>query len=116
MRTEILINNEDASTQQIGAYQIDCGQDMRWLLMIKTSGLDGTPRAYVEESSNNVDWAALDNNDCSEGVLDYFILDDPIVTIRDSFFMGKSIRLRFEPNDNTTGTVYAELIVKTKSV
>ena len=115
MRTEILINNEDASTQQIGSYQIDCGQDMRWLLMIKTSGLDGTPKLYVEESSNGSDWVALDNNDCAEGVLDYFPCDDPLINIRDSFFMGKSIRLRFEPNDNTTGTVYAELVVKTKS-
>ena len=115
MRTEVLIDNEAANVQQIGSYQIDCGQDMRWLLMIKTDSLDGTPRAYVEESSNGSDWVALDNNDSAEGVIDYFILDDPIVTIRDSFFMGKSIRLRFEPNDNTTGTVYAELIVKTKS-
>ena len=115
MRTEVLIDTKDASVQQIGAYQIDCGQDMRWLLMIKTAGTDGTPRAYIEESSNGSDWVALDNNDIDEGVIDYFILDDPLVNIRDSFFMGKAIRIRFEPNDNTTGTVYAELVVKTKS-
>jgi hypothetical protein len=115
MRTEILIDNESANAQQIGEYIIDCGQDMRWLLMIKTSGLDGTPKAYVEESSNGSDWVALDNNDCVEGVIDYFPVDDPLINIRDSYFMGKSIRLRFEPEDNTTGTIYAELIVKTKS-
>jgi hypothetical protein len=63
MRTEILLNNVDASTQQIGAYQIDCGQDMRWLLMIKSSGLDGIPQLFLEESSNNIDWIAIDNND-----------------------------------------------------
>jgi hypothetical protein len=115
MRTEILLNNVDASTQQIGAYQIDCGQDMRWLLMIKSTGLDGIPQLFLEESSNNIDWIAIDNNDCSEGVINYFPLDDPLIHIRDSFFMGKSIRVRVEPNGNTTGTIYAELVVKTKS-
>jgi hypothetical protein len=104
MRTEILLNNVDASTQQIGAYQIDCGQ-----------GLDGIPQLFLEESSNNIDWIAIDNNDCSEGVINYFPLDDPLIHIRDSFFMGKSIRVRVEPNGNTTGTIYAELVVKTKS-
>ena len=115
MRLELLLDDVDASVQQIGSYQIDCGQDMRWLLTIKSTGLDGTPKIYVEESNNNTDWVALDNNDMTEGVIDYFILDDPLVNIRDSFFMGKAIRIRFEPNDNTTGTVYAELVVKTKS-
>ncbi len=115
MRTEVLIDNESAAAQQIGEYVIDCGQDMRWLLTIKTSGLDGTPKIYVEESNNNVDWVALDNNDCAEGVIDYFPCDDELIMIRDSFFMGKSIRIRFEAEDNTSGTVYADLIVKTKS-
>lgn len=116
MRTELLLDNVDAGSTQIGAYQIDCGQDMRWLMTIKSSGLDGTPRIYVEESNNNTDWVPLDNNDCAEGVLDYFPMDDPLIMIRDSYFMGKSIRIRVEPNDNTTGTIYANLVVKTKSV
>jgi hypothetical protein len=115
MRTQLLLNTVDASVQQIGAYQVDCGQDMRWLLMIKTAGLDGTPRAFIEESSNGTDWIALDNNDMTEGPLDYFPIDDSLINIRDCFFMGKSIRIRFEPNGNSTGTVYAELVVKTKS-
>jgi hypothetical protein len=115
MRTEVLLNNVDASIQQIGAYEVDCGQDMRWLLMIKSTGLDGVPQIFIEESANNVDWVALDNNDCAEGVLNYFPMDDPLINIRDSYFMGKSFRIRVEPNGNTTGTVYASLIVKTKS-
>ena len=115
MRTEVLINDLDASVQQIGTYQVDCGQDMRWLLTIKSTGLDGTPKIYVEESNNNADWVALDNNDCVEGVIDYFPLNDPLIMIRDSYFMGKSIRVRIEPEDNTTGTVHADLVVKTKS-
>jgi len=114
MRTEILLNNVDASTQQIGAYQIDCGQDMRWLLMIKSSGLNGTPRAYIEETTNNIDWVPLENNAIT-GNVDYFPIDDPLIHVRDTFFMGKSIRLRVEPFNNTAGTIYAELVVKTKS-
>lgn len=112
MRTEVLLNNVDASITQIGAYQIDCGQDMRWLLKVRATGLDGTPKIYVEETSDNIDWVALDNTkDC----IDYFPLDTNVVHIRDSYFMGKSIRVRIEPEDNTTGTVYSELVVKTKS-
>ena len=114
MRTELLLDNVDASTTQIGSYQIDCGQDMRWLLVIKKTGTDGTPRAYIEESSNNVDWIPLDNFEDTD-ILDYFPLVDTLTSIRDSYFMGKSIRVRVEPNDNTTGTIYAELVVKTKS-
>ena len=115
MRTEVLLNNVDANIQQIGSYEIDCGQDMRWLLTIKSTGLDGTPKIYVEESNNNTDWVALDNNDCAEGVINYFPLDDELIMIRDSYVMGKSIRIRIEPEDNTTGTIYSDLIVKTKS-
>jgi len=114
MRTQVLLNNVDASIQQIGTYVVDCGQDMRWLLMIKSDGLDGTPNIFVEESSNNVDWVALNNNDC-EGIVDFFLMDDPLIHIRDSYFMGKSFRIRVEPVDNTSGTIYAELVVKTKS-
>lgn len=115
MRTEVLLDTVDASVQQIGSYVIDCGQDMRWMLTIQSTGLDGTPRAYIEESNNNTDWIPLDNNDCDEGVIDYFPISDNLISIRDSYFMGKSIRIRVEPNDNTTGTVYADLVVKTKS-
>jgi len=114
MRTELLLDNVDASVQQIGAYQVDCGQDMRWLMTIKSTGLEGTPKIYVEESNNNTDWTALDNNDPG-GILDYFLMDDPLIMIRDSYFMGKSIRIRVEPEDNTTGTIHADLVAKTKS-
>ena len=112
MRTEILLNNVDASVQQIGAYQIDCGQDMRWLLMVKSESLDGTPKMFIEESSNNTDWVGIANY---ADKLNHWLIDDPLIHIRDSYFMGKSIRVRIEPNGNTTGTVYAELVVKTKS-
>jgi hypothetical protein len=112
MRTELLLDDVDASVQQIGAYQIDCGQDMRWLLMIKSTGLDGTPQLFLEESTNGSDWVTIANYADS---LNHWLIDDPLIHIRDSYFMGKSIRVRIEPNGNTTGTVYAEIVVKTKS-
>jgi hypothetical protein len=112
MRTEVLLDNVDASTQQIGSYTIDCGQDMRWLLMVKSTGLDGVPQLFLEESTNNIDWTALENY--ADG-LNHWLVDDPLIHIRDSYFMGKSFRVRVEPNGNTTGTIYADLVVKTKS-
>jgi hypothetical protein len=115
MRTENLLNNVDASVSQSSApYAIDCGQDMRWLLFIKGDSLDGIPKIFIEESPNGLDWIPLNNNDCT-GIFDYFPLDESVITIRDSYFMGKAFRVRFEANGNTTGTIYADLIIKTKS-
>ena len=79
MRTEFLLTDADASITQIGAYEIDCGQDMRWMLAINSSGLDGIPKIYVEETADNVDWMPLNNNDC-EGILDYFPMDDDLIS------------------------------------
>ena len=114
MRTELLLDNADASITQIGEYEIECGQDMRWVLAINSNGLDGIPKIYLEESADNVNWVALNNNDES-GILDYFPMDDNLISIRDSYFMGKSIRIRVEPNGNTSGLITAKLVVKTKS-
>jgi hypothetical protein len=44
------------------------------------------------------------------------LIDDTPFGIRDSYFMGTSMRLRIEPNDNTAGTITAKMKVKTKSV
>jgi len=113
MRTEILFNNVDASIAQTSTiYVVDCGQDMRWLLKIKSTGFDGVPKIYIEESTDNVDWVGIVNYANS---LDHWLLDDNLIHIRDSYFMGKSLRLRLDPNGNTTGTVYSELVIKTKS-
>lgn len=112
MRTEVLLNNVAANTQQIGSYQVESGKDMRWLLLVTSSGLNGTPQLFLEESSDNTNWIALENY--KDG-LNYFPVDDPLIHIRDSYFMGKSFRVRVEANGNTTGTIYAELVVKSKS-
>ena len=84
------------------------------MLSIVSSGLDGIPKIYIEESADNITWDALDNN-TPNGVLDYFPMDENSISIRDSYFMGKSIRIRVEPNGNTTGLISAKLVVKTKS-
>ena len=114
MRTEFLLTDADASITQIGEYEIDCGQDMRWMLSIKSTGLDGEPKIYVEESADNIDWIPLNNNN-ENGILDYFPMNYSLISIRDSYFMGKSIRVRIEPNGNTSGFINAKLVVKTKS-
>ena len=71
MRTEFLLTGADASITQIGEYEIECGQDMRWMLSINSTGLDGEPKIYVEESADNIDWIPLNNNN-ENGILDYF--------------------------------------------
>ena len=114
MRTEFLLTGADASITQISEYEIDCGQDMRWMISVNSTGLDGIPRIYIEESADNIDWIPLNNNDQS-GILDYFPMDSSLISIRDSYFMGKSIRIRVEPNGNTSGFINAKLVVKTKS-
>jgi hypothetical protein len=110
MRTEILLTDADASITQIGDYVIDCGQDMRWMMSIVSSGLNGIPKIYIEETADNISWIPLENKD-----LYYFPMDDNLISIRDSYFMGKSIRIRVEPNGNTSGLISAKLVVKTKS-
>ena len=52
----------------------------------------------------------------STGINNFFLVDDTPYAVRDSYFMGSHIRVRTEPNDNTTGTITAKLGIKTKSV
>ena len=115
MRTEILYTNQDCTIPSTSVvYTVDCGQDMRWMLQVVLSGTDGSPKMYIEESADLVSWIPLNDNDCT-GVFDYFLLDDSPYSVRDSYFMGKAFRIRIDPNDNTTGTIDAKLVVKTKS-
>lgn len=113
MRTELLFDNVDASVNQpSNVYYIESGKDMRWLLMMKSTGLNGTPKIYIEETPNGSDWIPLMNYADN---LDHWLLDDSLITVRDSYFMGKAFRLRLEANGNSAGTIYADLIVKSKS-
>jgi hypothetical protein len=112
MRTKLLFNNVDASSSQTSEVIIpDCGQDMRWLLQITTSGTDGTPHIYVEESIDGTIWTPMDD---TATWAHYFAIDESPYPIKDSYFMGYQLRIRLEPNDNTTGTLSALIGYKTK--
>jgi hypothetical protein len=114
MRVVDLLNNIDASLQITSVnYQPDCGQDMRYLIQITKAGVDGNPQLYLEESLDNVVWTCIPNYEDST---QFFLLDEDEIGLRDSYFMGKFIRLRIEPNGTTTGTISAKIGVKTKSV
>lgn len=109
MRTFPFYTNQDASVDSTSPiYCPDCGQDMRWMIQIVLDGLDGTPCLIVEETLDESIWTPIASFDGIE-------LNESPCSIKDSYFMGKCMRLRIEANDNTTGTVTALLGVKTKS-
>jgi hypothetical protein len=102
MKPVVFFENIDASTPQTSTpFVIDCGQDMR-------------PKLFIEEDVDGV-FVPIMNYDCDD-ILDHFLIDDSPFGVRDSYFMGTSMRIRIEPNDNTTGTITAKMKVKTKSV
>lgn len=114
MRVVPLLNNIDASLIiNSVAYEPDCGQDMRYLIQITKTGADGDPQLYLEESLDEVVWTCIPNY---EDDTEFFLLDEDEIGIRDSYFMGKYLRLRILPNGTTTGTISATIGVKTKSV
>lgn len=113
MKLVVIWTNVDASTTQISSsIEIDCGQDMRYLIQLTKAGADGDPQLYLEESLDDDVWTTIPNY---EATTEFFLLDDDIVSIRDSYFMGKYIRLRSEPNGTATGTLSAKIGIKTKS-
>jgi hypothetical protein len=114
MRTEPFFTNVDASVQQISqSFLIECGQDMRYLFQVVKTGTDGDPDLFLEESLDDIMWTLVPNY---ETLNQGFPLDEDVIGLRDSYFMGKYIRLRMEPNGTTTGTINAVLGIKTKSV
>jgi len=113
MRKITIFDALDASANQQEDYVIECGQDMRWLLVIEKSGTDGDPKVYIEQ---DVDGVFVPVEDIFDGRRDFFIVNDSPYGIGDAYFYGKTFRLRSEPNGTTTGTLTAKLAVKTKSV
>jgi hypothetical protein len=114
MKPVVFFENIDASTPQTSTpFVIDCGQDMRWLLEITKSGTDGNPKLFIEA---DVDGIYMNIEDLDGGKKDFFLINDSPYGIQDSYFMGTSMRIRIEPNDNTTGTMSVRMKVKTKSV
>ena len=113
MRIETLLDSVSAGITQFSIpYEVDCGQDMRYLIQISKSGTDGDSQLYLEESLDGSVYTPIPNYEAST---EFFLLDEDEVGIRDSYFMGKFIRLRIEPNGTTTGTITAKMGVKTKS-
>jgi len=114
MRTHTFFDNVDATINQTSTpYVIECGQDMRWLLEIVKTGTDGNPKLYIDV---DVDGNYMSLEDIDGSKKDYFLIDQTPYGIQDSYFMGKSMRLRLEPNGNTTGTMTINASIKTKSV
>ena len=116
MRYYVIFENLDATVQQVSAeFNIDCGQDMRWLAQFELTGGDGEPSICVEESINHLGvkiWTTIPNYGDDEGL---FPMDKAVIAIRDSYFMGRIIRFTYLPENNTSGTIYAQLGEKTKS-
>lgn len=112
MRTHTFFNSVDASINQTSdVFRPDCGQDFRFLLQVTKSGTDGNPKLFIEESIDGTVWTCLTDTDELD---DSFLLDQSPIGIKDSYFMGDFMRLRIEPNGNTTGTVTAKMGYKTK--
>ena len=82
-------------------FQPECDQDMRWLLHLETSGLDGTPNVYIEEEVDGT-WTPRQNPETLEF---FFPVTDDLIGWRDAYFMGKKMRIRIVASGNTTGTV-----------
>jgi hypothetical protein len=113
MRLVVIWSGVDASSTQVStAIEIGCGQDMRYLIQLVKTGLDGDPKLFLEESLDNIVWTCVPNY---LEVDESFAFDEDQIAIRDSYFMGKYIRLTMEPNGTTTGTVDAKIGLKTKS-
>ena len=116
MRTVILLDDVDASLQQVSSH-INFDQRSEWKLFIKSANLDGEPKLFIE--SNN------SKSECVEPIGDWtvfcnplnlidgsFPINDELITIEKKDFKSNWFRLRLEPNGNTIGNVAIELVYK----
>ncbi len=101
----------DASASNTSAeFAPGCDQDFRWLLHVSKSGTDADPNLFVEEEVDGT-WTCI-QNPVTFG--NSFPLDEDLVGVKDSYFMGKNMRLRTEANGTTTGTITATIHYKSK--
>jgi hypothetical protein len=111
-RVETFFDNVDATVNQTsGVFTVECSQDMRFLIQFVKSGTNGDPRIYIEESVDGVIWTSMLNPTNCES---YFDIDQTPQGIKDNYFMGFHMRLRLEPNTNSSGTISAKMGYKTK--
>lgn len=116
MRNATLLNNVDASVQQISE-PLNLDKRTEWKIYINASGLDGTPQFYLEDNSSGskcIDPAYSWNIICNRADdLDYFPISETVLTIEKKDFKANWMRVRVEPNDNTTGTIDVRITYKT---
>lgn len=113
MRTELFFDDVDASSDITSSvFEPPCQQDMRFLIQVTGSGITGgVPKLYIEESVDGTVWTSMINpSNCNT----YFDVTDLPVGIKDSYFMGHSMRLRLEANGATGGTIWAKMLYKSK--
>ena len=116
MRNATLLNNVDASVQQISdALNLD--HRAQWKLYINATGLNGTPQLFIEDNSSGskcidpaYNWNIICNA-CDE--LDYFPISETVITIEKKDFKANWMRVRVDPGDNTTGTIDIRITYKT---
>jgi len=116
MKTTKLFDAVDASIQQISA-EVEIDQNFTQSLQVVKTGTDGDPELFIEISNGDGaggsgPWNVI--QDEGPPVRDFFSLDDSPILIIDEILEGtfKFMRLRMEPNDNTTGTVTIVQAVK----
>ena len=115
MRTFVVFDNVLASVSTTVEIPLNSPdeknpQDMRFLLQCSKSGTNGNPRIIIEESIDKTIWTALEDTETWNPYTD--LVDT--IGIKDSYFMGKYMRITLEPNATTTGTVRAIFGYKTK--
>lgn len=110
-RTVTVFNNVDASQNHTSeVYNFDF-QDARFLIQVLGTGMNGSPKIIIEESTDGNLWTPMEATDTWD---DYFPTGNQIMGIKDNYFMGQYMRIRLEPNGNTNGTIKAVMCYKTR--
>jgi hypothetical protein len=115
MRNFTFLDNLDASLS-FTSEALNIDQRVEWKITIDSVNLDGIPRLFIEQGFTGgkaappSEWVTLCN---PLNVDDYFPINDDLITIEKKDFKGNWFRVRFEPNDNTTGNTTVKLSYKT---
>ena len=115
MRTITLLDNVDASIQQISD-ATNLERHTEWVLRINSSTLDAIPNLFIEEGFNGgkclpepTEWSVVPFKCDGTGT---FEITESEVKIRSKQFLANWFRVRVEPNGNTTGTITIKLSYK----
>ena len=113
MRKFNFFNLVDVSTDPTSpAFEVGCGQDMRFLIQFVLTSITGPVNVFIEESIDGVVWTSMLNPSNCEYYFELNQSESPI-GIKDNYFMGLFMRLRIESN-GATGTLSANMGYKTK--